>query len=417
MNLLQNKKNMKYIISIAICLGLFFVASCSEGDKLTYSDGSLPAPKQISDIKIKNIPGGAILNYKLPDDKNLLYVKAEYEIREGVRMETKVSYYSDTLTVEGFGKSGTYPVKIYTVGRNEKASEPMIVEVSPMTPPVELAFPDLVLDEAFGGIRFSFKNEYEKDFSFTLLADTLNAGVWEPLQTFYSKSSEGNFSYSGLDSIPMRFGLYIQDRWSNRSDTLMKTLTPLFEEDIPKPYGQFNLPSDTYLPVEDLPAYGIQSLWDKVTSNVNGNIFATKHTSPMPQTFTVDLQHTAVISRIKVHQRSQYEYTGSNVRIFELYGSNSTRPGDDLFGGDWILLGKFESWKPSGPGAVTQEDRDYANVQGENFELVPTIEVPNPWVPVRYVRFRTMETYNGPSMTGQITVAEITISGQIQKEE
>ena len=41
-------------------------------------------PGQITDIKVDNIPGGAILTYKLPNDEDLLCAKAYYSIRPGV---------------------------------------------------------------------------------------------------------------------------------------------------------------------------------------------------------------------------------------------------------------------------------------------------------------------------------------------
>lgn len=124
---------------------------------------------------------------------------------------------------------------------------------------------------------------------------------------------------------------------------------------------------------------------------------------------------SVVLSRIRVHQRPQFAYTGSEIKRFELYGSNKERPGDDLFGGDWILLGQFSSWKPSGSGPVTEEDFDYAAVRGEDFEIEPTDEVENPWVPVQYIRFRTMETWGGNTELGQACLAEITLYGTIQE--
>ncbi|MFD2553567.1 DUF4959 domain-containing protein [Sphingobacterium tabacisoli] len=406
---------MKNLFWINI-LPLLLLLSCKEEQPSVNIDDTLPAPQAVKNVTVKNLPGGAVLYYDVPDDKNFLYVKAVYEIRPGVIRETKASLYTDTLLLDGFGRQGEYAVRLYSVGRNEKPSEPLVVQVAPEEAPVRQAFHDLALTEGFGGVRLFFENPYMKDFAFCLIADTLNNGDWTALQTFYSKNSAGVFSHSGLNPKPIKVGSYIRDRWGNTSDTLVSTLTPLFEYMIPKPYGVFNLPSDSFEPAEgNAGRYAITGLWDGITNVENSNIFANSHVEPMPQTFTVNLKQSATLSRIKVHQRIKNEYTGSMVKKFELYGSNSNNPKDDLFGGDWVLLGRFESVKPSGPGAITAEDRNYANVQGENFELVPTDEIPNPWVPVRFIRFRTLETYNGPSERGQVIIAEISLFGQSTK--
>lgn len=406
---------MKKLFWIKI-FALLLLLSCKEEQVSISVDDTLPAPQAVKNVTVKNRPGGAVLYYDVPDDKNFLYVKAQYEIRPGVIRETKASLYTDTLLLDGFGSQGEYAVKLFSVGRNEKSSEPLLVQVAPEEAPVRQAFHDLVLSEGFGGVRVFYENPHKKDFAFCLIADTLNNGDWSPLQTFYSKNSAGVFSHTGLSPKPIKVGTYIRDRWSNTSDTLISTLTPLFEYMIPKPYGVFNLASDAFAPAEDNAGrYAITGLWDGITHIENSNIFANTHTSPMPQTFTVNLKQSATLSRIKVHQRIKNEYTGSAVKKFELYGSNSMNPKDDLAGGDWVLLGRFESTKPSGPGPITAEDRQYANVQGENFELLPTDEIPNPWVPVRFIRFRTLETYNGPSERGQVIIAEISLFGQEAK--
>lgn len=406
---------MKNLFWIKI-FALMLLFSCKEEELSIPIDSSLPAPKMVTNVTIKNLPGRAVLYYQVPDDKNFLYVKAEYEIRTGIKRETKASLYTDSLLLDGFAKGGEYTVKLYSIGRNEKPSEPLVVRVNPEEAPVNEAFKSLVLTEGFGGVRIHFENPNQRDFAYCLLVDSLNNGDWAALQTFYSKNSKGIFSHTGLKPAPVKVGAYIRDRWGNTSDTVVNTLTPLFEYMIPKPYGVFNLASDSYLPAEnDANRYAITGLWDGITSAENTNIFANTHTSPMPQTFTVNIKQSVTLSRINVHQRIRNEYTGSMVKKFEIYGSDSLNPKDELTSDDWTLLGRFESVKPSGTGPITAEDRAYANVKGESFEFIPTNEIPNPWIPVRFIRFRTLETYNGPSPLGQIIIAEISLFGQSKK--
>ncbi len=401
---------MNKINYITFLILMALVYGCREDEITVQQDDSAPAPAQISDIAVTNLPGGAILKYKLPNDDNLLYVKAEYEIRPGVTQQAKTSYYANTIIVEGFGAEGEYQVKLYSVGRNEKLSEPVIQTIHPLVPSIKTVFDKLDVNSTFGGVRISFENESEANMAVVLLTDTLGNGKWEELQTFYTKSPQGFFSYKGLDTTSAKFAVYLRDRWDNKSDTLTKILKPRFEQEIPKPFGTFNLASDSYLPTEGLPVYTIESLWD---GDLN-SIFANFHSNLFPQTFTVNLKHSVILSGVRIHQWGGLEYTGSNVRVFELWGSDKDTPDDDLMGGDWIKLGKFESWKPSGPGGtITAEDREYAHIQGEFYEIVSFDENPDPWIPVKYLRFRTLETYKGRSATGQVVIPEISVYGQI----
>ena len=124
---------------------VMFLQCCKEEGRLDYLDSSSTIPKQVSDVKVKNTPGGAIITYKIPTDESLSYVKAVYEIQTGIVSETKSSIYSDTLVVNGFGDTNKYTVKLYSVGKNEKVSEPISVDINPLTPPVISAFKKLTI--------------------------------------------------------------------------------------------------------------------------------------------------------------------------------------------------------------------------------------------------------------------------------
>lgn len=412
---------MKKLLYAIFSLLLVLCQSCKEEGRLDHIDPNAPAPAQVYDVRVKNIPGGAVLKYKLPKDDNLLYVKAEYEIQPGVFRESKATYYSDSLLLTGYGTTGTFRVNIYSVGRNEKASQPLSQEITPLTPPVIAAFNDLKLVSGFGGVTVIFKNSSEADLAIVLMKDSLNTGEWTSLQTFYTKAPTGSFSLRGLQDLPQTYAVYLRDRWNNRSDTIIESLTPLYEEFIPKnKFQEVNLPTDSNEPTEGNQNYRLASAWDDVTNNRN-KMFASTQSSPMPQWFTFDLGVTAVISRLKVHHRAKASnqaiqaYTGANVKKFELFGSNNPNP-DGSWDESWIPLGRFEAFKPSGSSAkVTEEDHQYANVQGIDFDLAIDGFAPNPFVPVRYLRFKTTETYNGPSTSGSIWIAELSIWGQIQK--
>ena len=78
------------------------------------------------------------------------------------------------------------------------------------------------------------------------------------------------------------------------------------------------------------------------------------------------------------------------------------------------MLGTFNAYKPSGddPGIVTQDDRDYTWPGGENFDVEPSEEQPNPYFPVRIIRFRILKTWGGGNM---YSIDELTLYGEVVK--
>ena len=391
---------MKAIYKMISMLLLFATAlGCKEDGRLDHINDSAPAPAQVSDVKSESKPGGAILTYRVPNDVHLAYIKAVYEIQPGVFKEGKSSFYTDTIRLEGFGDTNEYEVKIYSIGKNEKASEPVVVKVKPLEPPIYTAFADLALEAGFGGVKVKYKNPYQSNMAIVLDVDTTGSGELLPLQTFYTNARLGSYSVRGLTSVEKTFSVYLRDRWNNKSEVLTKKLTPLFEEKVPKPFTSLKLPTDTYDPVES--QYPIERMWDDV---VDGGIFASKHNTVLPQWFSVDLNRKVVVSRMKMHQRHPtYTYSGSNVKTFELWGTND--PSGDGSWANWRLLGKFNSYKPSGlpMGKATDEDYNYGHTLGEDFELEETPDA------YRYYRFKTLETYGGGS---QVTIAEISFWGK-----
>lgn len=375
---------------------LFFVSflwvSCKEKDMLVYKDDGAPAPGPVTNLKLTSTPGGAVITYTLPKDPNLLYVKAVYELKSGVSAEAKSSTYNDTLTIGGYGDTLQHEVKVYTVGKNEKASQPVSITFKPLRPPVYSMFASLSLVETFSGANVSFKNPDEAPLAIVLMADSTGRGDWAIANTYYTAAPSGSFSVRGFDTTEHKFGVYIRDRWNNKSDTLIKKLKPLYETAIDRSgFKEVQLLGDNYAPHSwsGVTARVMSFMWNNVWNSDN-DCFHTKTGDPkMPLSFTFDMGATNLLSRFKFYHRSGSSgaYVGGDPKIFEIWGSNNPSP--DGSWGSWQLLGTFNSVKPSGPGAVTTEDKNFACVQGEDFDF--PIDIP----PVRYLRFRVLDTWGG----------------------
>lgn len=391
----------KQIYFFAACLLATVWYGCKREDRIDHIDSSAPAPAQISNVQIEAKAGGAVLTYKIPKDANLAYVKAVYEIQPGVFREAKSSYYTDTLALVGYGDTLSHEVKIYSVGKNEKASEPVSVNVVPLSPPVRTVFKELNLTASFGGVKIEFKNELQANLAIVVMVDSSGLGTWAPVTTFYTGALEGSFFARGFESKEKKFAVFLRDRWDNKSDTLIKPLIPLFEELLPKSnFSVLRLPTDSYTPAE---SYVLENIFDE--RYLWNGLFASSNASKIPQWFTLDLGKKVILSRFKEFQLgSDHFYRGSALKAFELWGSNN--PDTDGGWNNWELLGSFKSFKPSGlpMGQTNDADYNYAAFLGEDFEFENIVPA------VRYIRFKSTESY---SSSGQITIAELTFWGQI----
>jgi hypothetical protein len=413
---------MKKIFIIMITALIYMTSGCKEEGQLYHVDDSVSAPAAltINGTPVSK-PGGAVIKYTVQKDKNLLGVKAVYE-RNGEICETKASLYTDSLTVEGFGDTNTHEVNLYSVGRNGKLSEPVPVRITPLTPAIFSS--SVTMESGFGGVIINLAgNDSRANLSLVLLNDTVGTGEWSYVQTFYTQSVSMRFACRGLKSDEQKFALYIRDRWNNMSDTLVEILTPLEETMIPKTnpaWENARLPTDTYGAYNNEGRYALEGAWDGGTSVY----YAGQMSQPMPQHFTINLKRKVIINRFQLFPRQSIElYSGAAPRTFELWGTDNP-PQDGSFD-NWHKLGEWEQLKPSGygegseVGTITAEDTEYFRTNGGNYEIVPTDAMPNPYIAVSYLRFRTTScfgTYGTDATTGQTLVGELTFYGQIVNE-
>ena len=393
-------KKLQYFISILLFAALSI--NCKK-EINAYIDANAPAPAQVSDIKVEATPGGAIITYKIPIDLNLSYVKAVYEIQPGVFREAKSSYYTDTLALVGFGDTLSHVVKLYSIGKNEKVSEVVSITVKPLISPVSSVFKSLTLDATFSGVRVSFQNSSQADLSIVVLVDSTGLNKWSPVTTYYSKALDGTFYGRGaFPATEKRFAVFVRDRWNNKSDTLIKSLTPFAEQLISKvPFKIYKLPNDSWQGAT--AAYNVEKLWDGIV-NVSENVFATVDNVKLPQWITVDLGQSVVFSRMKIYQRTSYPYNGVWVKQFAIWGSNAP----DADGGwkNWQSLGKFKSVKPSGLPDPQYTANDMAFVvAGEDFNFDGSIPA------VRYIRFVMEDSRQG---IGKYQLGEFTFWGVVK---
>lgn len=375
-----------------VILVILYLQGCKQSEIAPIVDDG-KAPGAVTEVTVTNLSGAATLKYSLPHDPDVLYVKAVYKTKQGVERETKVSFYNNKITVEGFADTGPYEVKLYAVDKGGNVSQPTSVTVNPLTPPYMTIRSSLQAIANFGGIDVSFQNPTEANVAMVVIAPN-SLGDFSIINTNYTTLKQGTFITRDLKAVETKFGVYIRDRWGNISDTLKVTLTPIFEVRLDRTkmksfiinntdFGLFSS-SNTYA-----------SLFD---GSVTGASYQSATTAIMPQWFTYDMGVTAKISRMTWWMRQGFYYDLHSPKKVEIWGS--TNPAADGSFNGWTLLTAYEQIKPSGlpNGQLSTADNEAA-VAGE------TITMPLDIPAVRYIRFKTLSNWSSGNMTQLYEIA------------
>ncbi len=399
---------MKKYIDLMICfIGVVLFFGCQEEDKQHPYGTDTKAPDKVVIDNVINHPGGAVVYFTAPRDEDVLYVRANFKDDRGNKREVKVSAVMDSLVIQGFGKVGNYDVDVFAVDRSENLSEVVNISIAPLDPPVQSILPSLVGEVDYGGVKVSYENPTRAEVSLNVVKFNEQLGDYEYRESFFTSQPEGQYSFRGYESVKSKFGVYVEDKWGNISDTVYFEVTPIPDEFLDKEkFSIFKIQGD-----KSFSEYGFNAsqMWDKRWSDQ----WNCGHTNfePLPHYLTIDLGTTVKLSRFKLYQRGGSElYKHGNPKHFKIYGTkdiNNLPPYDaaDPTAG-WTLLKECFSFKPSGLpiGQVTSEDIEFQN-KGEDFEF----DVEN-LVEVRYIRIENIATWGDQIVS---VIGELSFWGEI----
>lgn len=400
------KNKIDILIVQVFIIMLYIFSGCSE-EKMGPFENNQNAPGHVKIISVKSGPGTVILQYSLPKDEDLLYIKAVYSLRSGVQREVRASIYNNSMTLDGFFDTEEHEVQIYCFNRSEVASEPLSIKVKANEHPIWDIYRSLEILPDFMGVKIKAKNEKKMDVAISLCyLDSLNH--WKNLDGIYTSASSINQTIRGLDTLSYKMGVVLRDRFLNYTDTIYKNIAPFFEIALEKSkYKDGTLPGDTK---QRKSSMGIVSLWDGWTDMAQRMM--TEQPESGPAWITVDLGQEAKLSRIKIwtypewmgSNKSIFYYNGTP-RFFEIWGS--ANPASDGSWDSWTLMGNYEVIKPSGlPFGQTSDEDDRKARAGFDFDF--TAESPK----VKYLRFKSIENWMG---TTWLDMTEIQVYGDNRK--
>jgi len=351
-----------------------------------------PAPVTLLPDGVVNFPGGATITYQLPDETDLLYVKAVYQMPDGSVKEEKASVFSNTLTLRGFGRATTVKVQLITVDRSRNESSPVEVEIHPEESPIYNIFESLDVKEGWGGFTLQWNNPLKEKIVVQVLR--LNDDVYEPIEAFYSEAAAIRQSVRGQPAVRADFGIYVRDVYNNYTDTLKLSMTPWYETRLDE--SKFvGIPLSTRFTISVNGTGDMTVLWDGITSA--NSLTGLYYINPWlyPPYIAINLGVKVKLSRFRIWSRSDYEFQLHHAKELQLYGTIEPMVGNnpESQNTEWTQLSpeSFISVRPSGLDVsvpATAEDIAYCR-EGEEWEVPLDAPV------VQWVRIQQVSSWTG----------------------
>ncbi len=394
-------------------------------------------PGKITNVRVENINGGAILYYTLPNDNDLLGAKAVYTFSESEEsLEVYASAFKDSVVLEGYNDTNEHVVQLYAVDKSNNLSEPTPVTIRPLTPPVSLIRETLTANATFSGVRAMWRNPLKKPIAISLYTIG-ESGEKELFERHYSTAETGGYTFRNFESVEQPFYFELTDRWNHVAAPLDTVLTPLYETQITGMVNNVYLwdlhdytnsiyrgdPIQANAGSQSVYRGRVRNLYDDLTWD-NSTYFyfrsptmnqyvpgASTSTYTIPAYVTFDLGVAAKYSRFKYYTRGRSPiYSAWSWYEFEVWGTNNPKKvneigdgsqadnlkywtswpeagGTDAWKNDWEKLAdceiKFPSGTPASSPQVTSAEDVAFVMDGFGFDIDPD----KTGKAYRYIRF------------------------------
>jgi len=287
------------------------IVACSDNDNLDTTP-----PGVLSNITVTPINGGGIINYNLPSDNDILYVKAVYTNSLGEEVFRVSSKYNTSLEVNGLNQTSALKVKLYVVDESENISETTEIEFTPLQSFIFLVQESIQITPDLGGVKITWDNIASK--TVFVYVHILNDGE-ETIRILSSNNAQENVFIRGLEAKELTFSTKVEDFDGNITALEEKgKYTPLFEEKIDK--SSWTLISGQSINGNAYEGRTV-NFWDDVVDTVetdadNSYFIITRDNNGgslnFPLDIVIDLNKNVKIQRFTVWQRA-FWYQGGGV--------------------------------------------------------------------------------------------------------
>jgi len=374
-------------------------------------DTDITAPGELTNISIIPLNGGAQIDYTLPEDSDILYVKASYTNSLGEDVFKSASRYTNSIQIDGFNDTLQHHVKLTVIDKAGNQSQGIEKAFNPLISYIYLVNQSIVLTPTLGGVSIKWENISAKPV-FVYVYYTYNSK--EESRILSSDRVNEQLTIRGLDSVSYDFSVKIEDFKGNQTKKeFKKSLKPLFEEKIDK--ASWTLESS-------LSVNG--NAWEGLTVNFWDDVIDTKESASdnsyfiinrdnnggslnYPMDIVINMNKKIVLNRFKVWQRAYeyidgnngvsqdyYYYKSENMRSFNLYASNDKS--------NWLLIGSFDIGDPKDENGNVTSDKITEAINGHEFELPQATEA------FQYLKFSITSNYGSET---NIYGSEITLYG------
>jgi hypothetical protein len=385
----------------------FLAVSCSEKE-LTPISASTGKPESVTVLDVDPVPGGAVITFRIPENEDILAVKAVYTLTNGRKMEATTSFYDNILEIAGYNDIQSHEAILYSINRAQEYSDPQSVPFTPLESSLSKTAKSIAIVSDFGGANFSWRNEDGESLSFEFLAE--NGNDMQTVRLLTSTLDSLSYTIRGYEPKPTKFGVIVSDNYGNVTDMISpaETIVPIYEQKFDKSIQRIRILSGDVS----------MSNWEgRNEAIIDDDVNTFGHSPNGPSgtiggaSFTLDLGKMAKVSRFLYYQRGgggRY-YRAGNARFFEVYAYTGN-PADDDPSGDWNQWEKVtdcEMIKPSNsPGSTVTDEDELAAIDGHEFSIPLSLSS------VRYLRFRVVSVWaNWDDGSNYWHPAEITTYG------
>ncbi|MDD3909032.1 MAG: DUF4959 domain-containing protein [Proteiniphilum sp.] len=414
---------MRYIYVLLITVFLMGIYSCEEESRFAISGDDKEAPNPPTDFSYKPLIGGVRVYYKIPDDKDILSVNAEYINNVGRKMIFSSSYFTDSLDVMGIADSLEHVLHLYAVDRagNHSVHVPLTVK-STGSALHEVASSIEVLP-AFNSFIVSWKNEFKQYLNVHVDMIFDKAGQRRNIKWVLSSKDEigkkiiDNVVLSENESLEVN--IQIEDEYGNKTQVIKMGDVPIMDDyELPKELWKVPASNDS---IAGIPMCFGNAFEAKSTNVIDGiicygetlNIMHTagrgrtgkEEDGNAPWNYIIDLGDYYELSRIVTHQRHDndgipndenvrgYYYMGENVKIYNMYFLDDET-------GEWEYISQHLIPTPTG---LSELEFAKQGAAGDMALLYP--DVPAFTKPTRWFRYEAISGFGAsPSVLSEITL-------------